>query len=391
MLGCDSLLKIGTLRFDRNELAGAFGDLGTFIPLVTALIIWNGLNPKGVLLSFGVLYIFVGLVFRVPIAVQPMKAIAAIMITQALQPSLLFPAGIMIGIIFIVLALSGAIDLISRVTPRSVIRGIQLGLGINLISIAFSFMQRDYPNGWILSVMGVAAVITLFKSKRFPPALVLLATGAGFSLFNGFSFKGIANNRQLDFPIISPPANINFMQAVLLLVIPQIPLTISNAILATSLLSQEYFPERKISARQLALSHGVMNLVAAFLGGVPVCHGAGGLAGHYRFGARSGGALLIIGVFMLVLGLFSNDGFIMQTLSLIPSAILGVLLFFTGLELAFTVKDTFSDKNDFIFALFVAALSVAFQYGYSLGLAGGIFLTYLKEKHCRRKHFELKR
>jgi MFS superfamily sulfate permease-like transporter len=382
------LLKIGSLQFDRNELAGAFGDLGTFIPLVAALIIQNGLDPKGVFLSFGLLYIYTALVFRVPIAVQPMKAIAIIMITQALQPSLLIGAGILIGIAFIVLAFSRTIHLINSVTPRSVVRGVQLGLGLNLILTAFRFMQ----NGWVLSIIGVFAVLVLFKNKRLPPALVLLAIGVSFSIFNGFPLEVFANNVKFDFPKIYAPANNDFVQALLVLVVPQIPLTISNAILATSLLCQDYFPDRRdISIKRLALSHGVMNLIAVLLGGIPVCHGAGGLAGHYRFGARSGGALVIIGVFMLVLGLLYSNA-IVQILSLFPFAILGVMLLFTGFELTLTIKDKFLSKSDRFVALFVATLSIIVQYGYALGFVGGIVLAHLISNmpSCKRLRLEVK-
>jgi len=383
------LLKISSLQFDRNELAGAIGDLGTFIPLVTALIIWNGLDPKGIFFSFGLLYIYTALVFRVPIAVQPMKAIAAIMVTEALQPSSLFGAGILIGVVFMILAFSGAVNLINRVTPRSVVRGIQLGLGFNLILIAFMFMQRDYINGWILSIVGVIAVLALFKSKKFPPALALLVIGVGLSVFDGFPFEVFANHLRFDFPIVSAPANIDFVQAGLVLVIPQIPLTIGNAILATSLLCQDYFPKRKdISIRRLTLSHGIMNLISALLGGIPVCHGAGGLASHHRFGARTGGALVIIGVFMLALGLFYSNA-VVQILSLFPFAILGVLLFFSGLELTLTIRDESLSKSDLFVALFVAALSIAVQYGYALGLVGGVVLAYLIRKISSRRHLRL--
>jgi len=385
------LLKIGSLQFDRNELAGAFGDLGTFIPLVAALIIQNGLDPKGVFLSFGLLYIYTALVFRVPIAVQPMKAIATIMITQALQPSLLIGAGILIGIVFIILAFSGAIHIIDSVTPRSVVRGIQLGLGLNLILTAFRFMQKDV-NGWILSIIGVFAVLVLFKNKKLPPALVLLAMGVSFSVFNGFPLEVFANNVKIDFPTIFAPANNDFVQTLLVLVIPQIPLTISNAILATLLLCQDYFPERKnVSIKRLALSHGVMNLIAVLLSGIPVCHGAGGLAAHYRFGARSGGALVVIGVFMLVLGLLYSNA-IVQILSLFPFAILGVMLLFTGFELTLTIKDKFLSKSDRFVTLFVATLSIIVQYGYALGFVGGIVLAHLISNmpSCKRLRLEVK-
>jgi len=220
--------------------------------------------------------------------------------------------------------------------------------------------------------------------KKLPTTPVLLVIGVSFSIFNGFPFEVFANNKKSDFPIIFTPANIDFVQAGLLLVGPQIPLTISNAILATSLLCQDYFPERKnISIKRLALSHGAMNLIAVLLGGIPVCHGAGGLAGHYRFGARSGGALVIIGVFMTVVGLLDSNALV-KILSLFPFAILGVLLLFAGFELTLTIKDKFLSKSDRFVALFVATLSIIVPYGYTLGLIGGIVLAHLVSNFYRK-------
>jgi len=365
------------LKFDRNELAGAFGDLGTFIPLVTALVIINGLDPKGIFLSFGLLYMYSGLVFGIPVPVQPMKAMASIMITEVLSPSLFFGAGLVVGVFFLILSITNGIELIHRLTPKSVVRGIQLGLGLNLILVAFKFMQKDYMIGWILSIVGVFVVSIFLKSRRFPSALLLLSIGIGFSIYNGFPLRIFAENINIAFPRSSLPTSADLVQGTLLLAIPQIPLTIGNAILATSLLSQDYFKEKNsASVRRLTFSHGFMNLVAVLLGGIPVCHGAGGLSGHYRFGARTGGAMIIIGVILAILGIFYGNA-IVQALSLLPFSILGVLLFFSGLELSLTVKDVALNKGELFVALFVAGISIGVQYGYVLGLVGGVVLAHL--------------
>jgi len=372
-----------SLRLDRNELAGAFGDLGTFIPLVTALIILNGLDPKSIFLTFGLLYMYSGLVFGMPLPVQPMKAMASIMITEMYSPAFLLGAGLVTGVFFLILSLTNGIAFIHRFTPKSVVRGIQLGLGLNLILVAFRFMQKEYLIGWILSLVGVIVVLVFLRSRRFPSALILLSIGVGFSVFDGFQLEVFANSISIGFPTFNLPSTVDIVQGTILLALPQIPLTIGNAILATSLLSQDYFKEKsRASVRRLTFSHGFMNLIAALLGGIPVCHGAGGLSGHYRFGARTGGAMVIIGVILVTLGVFYGNA-IVQVLSLLPFSILGVLLFFSGLELAFAVRDVTLNRRELFVALFVAAVSVGIQYGYVLGLVGGVILARLIQN--RRK------
>mgnify|MGYP005839558445 CR=1 FL=1 len=184
------------------------------------MIIRNGIDPKGVFLSFGLVCTYTALVFRVPIAVQPKKAVTAIMIIQAFQPSFLIGAGILIGIVLIILAFSGAVDLIYKVTPRSVVRGIQLGLSLNLILIAFMSMQSDGTNGWISSIIGVVAVLILSNNKKFPSCLALFGIEVGFSIFNGFPLEVSANNIRFELPTVYASANIDFTQAGLVLVVP---------------------------------------------------------------------------------------------------------------------------------------------------------------------------
>jgi len=374
-----------SLRFDRNELAGAFGDLGTFIPLVTVLVVLNGLDPKGIFLSFGLLYVYSGLVFGIPLPVQPMKATASIMITEMYSPTFLLGAGLVVGVFFLVLSLTNGIALINRIIHKSVVRGIQLGLGLNLILVAFRFMQKDQLAGWILSFVGVVVVLIFLKSRRFPSALILLSIGVGFSFLGGFPLRVFIENVSLGLPSPVLPSATDIMQGTVLLGLPQIPLTVGNAILATSLLSYDYFGEKKaVSVRRLSFSHGFMNLVAVLLGGIPVCHGAGGLSGHFRFGARTGGAMIIIGVIFAALGIFYG-GAIVQVLSLLPFSVLGVLLLFSGLELSFAVRDVTLRKSDVAVALFVAGVSIVFQYGYVLGLVGGVVLAHLVKKIVLRK------
>ena len=376
-------------KFNRHELAGAFGDLGTLVPLVTAMIIINKVNAKGLFLSFGLLYIYSGLFFGLPVSVQPMKFIATIMITENLSPSYLLGAGLFVGVFYIMLALTNAISLISRITPKAVIKGIQFGLGLNLLLLAMQFMLGDGLFGWILSIVGVAIVLILINGKRLPPALLLLPLGISFSMiYNNFPFGIFTTGIEIGLPQFSVPTVSDITQGALLLAIPQIPLTLSNAILATSELSRDFFGKKKqVSTRRLSISHGFMNLVSVALGGIPVCHGAGGMAGHYRFGARTGGAMIIIGTAFTLLSIFYGDA-IYQILSLIPFSILGVLLLFSGIELVKTVKGIIPQKTDFLIALLVGLTTIIFRYGYYgyvIALVGGILLFYIIKNFERFK------
>jgi len=132
---------------------------------------------------------------------------------------------------------------------------------------------------------------------------------------------------------------------VVVLGLPQAALTLGNAIVATVAENNALFPDRRITVRTVAIDHGIMNLVGTSLGGVPMCHGAGGLAGHVRFGARTGGAVIMLGVFILFVALFLADS-VAVLFKLFPASLLGVILLFGGLELAAGAHDEGRGKED---------------------------------------------
>jgi MFS superfamily sulfate permease-like transporter len=242
------------------------------------------------------------------------------------------------------------------------------------------------PLNWILTLVGIIIVLILFRNRRFPAALILLLFGVGMSLLNGFPINLLFEGIDINLPSITIPLFENVVVGAVLLAIPQIPLTIGNSIFATKSIFQILFPNRKpVSTKKISLSVGVMNVISAFLGGIPVCHGAGGLAGHYRFGARTGGALVIIGSVLAVLGILYGDA-IMYIFNLIPLSILGVLLFFAGLELMLAINDVdFKRKNDVFIMLFVAALAIGVgRYGFVIALIGGVLLAYASRKKLFR-------
>src|SRR5882757_11412267 len=86
-----------------QECSGACGDLGTFIPHVIGAMTVAGLAPAGVLFGFGAFLISTGLFYGLPLPVQPMKAVSAVILTDGLRPGEVAAAGMMLGVIFLVL------------------------------------------------------------------------------------------------------------------------------------------------------------------------------------------------------------------------------------------------------------------------------------------------
>ena len=154
------------MRFDRNEFAGAFGDIGTDVPLPIGMALAAKLDGTSVLVMFGVMQILTGIGYRMPMPVQPLKAMAAIVIAQQASAATLYGAGLAIGVVMLLLATTGLLDWMTRVVPKSVVRGIQLDLGLQLASIALGkFVQSDGASGYALA--GAAFLI-----MRQPPLSV---------------------------------------------------------------------------------------------------------------------------------------------------------------------------------------------------------------------------
>jgi MFS superfamily sulfate permease-like transporter len=337
-------VTLGGNRFDRSELAGAFGDLGTLVPFVVGYITIARLDPQGVLLGFGLLALATGLYFRTPMPVQPMKAIATVAVTQPqmVTPGAIFAAAVVTGVFWLGMGMSGAVSWLAALTSRPVVRGIVLGLGLSFILEGVSLMQR----GPLVAVPAVLLTFLLLSQPRVPAMLVLLAYGAAVALTLDPTLMRDLGSLAPSFrlPALQVPS-LSWREVVtgaLVLAVPQTALTLGNAVIATAEEHNALFPLRPISVRLLALDHGLMNLIAAPLGGVPMCRGAGGMAGHVRFGAHTGGAIVILGVILLAGALFFSDS-VATLFRLFPLPVLGVILFFGGIELAVGINgDTFS-------------------------------------------------
>ncbi len=377
------LTRSGSIRFDRNELSGAFGDIGTDLPLIVGMILAAGLHSSSVLVMFGLMQVATALAYRMPMPVQPLKAVAVIVITQKIAPDVLYGGGLAIGLAMLALTFSGAIAWLARTVPRTVVRGLQLGLGLQLALLATrDYVQSDGTPGLILAAAAFVLVIVLWGNRKIPPALPVILLGVVYAL--AFKVTGRTFTDAIGFtvPQIKPVSLDAILAGFLLLAIPQIPLSLGNSILATRQIADDLFPGNAITIRKLSVTYGLMNLVNPFLGGVPTCHGSGGLVGHYTFGARTGGSIIIYGSIFLILGLFFASGFA-QVVQIFPLPVLGVLLFFEGGVLMSAIRDQASDRRSFLIVIITGLIAVGLPYGYAIGLIVGTLLSFLRLDHGR--------
>jgi hypothetical protein len=344
-------------RYDKMEWAGAFGDIGSLIPFVVAYITIVKIEPLGLLFMFGICLLAAGFYYRTPLPVQPMKAIGAAAIAGGISPAALFGSGLTTGLFWLVAGSTGAIRPIAKLATKPVVRGIMLGLGLSFMVDGVHRMQ----SAPILA--GIALVVTylLLTNPTFPAMFVLLLIGVGSApIMNPAILHELAKiHIGFKLPVFALPSITwnDLVVGTLLFTIPQIPLTLGNAVIAIVAENNELFPDRQVTERKIAVSQGIMNLVSPLFGGIPMCHGAGGMAGHVRFGAKTGGALVILGSMLVLIALFFSDS-VAIIFKIFPNAILGVILFFAGSELAIVVKDIGDKKADFYVMLIVAAFAM---------------------------------
>ena len=386
-------------RFNRREFAGALGDLGTILPIALGMILVNGLSAAGLFFSVGLFYIITGVYFKITVPVQPMKVIGAYAIATMMSMEQVMASSLLMALFLLVIGLSGTINVIGKYAPKSVIRGVQLSTGMLLMSqgvkmvVGTAKIQQVYdmaepylkvqslgsfPIGIVIGTAGVILTLLLLDNKRLPAGLVVVGTGLFIGLLMG--------NKEAIMPVqpgfypppwmpFDFPVTADFTFAVFALVLPQIPMTVGNAVIANKDLAVSYFGEksRKMTYKSLCLSMAAGNLISFFTGGMPLCHGAGGLGAHYRFGARTAGSNLMIGTLLIILVLLLGDG-ILSLLSLLPLSILGVLLIFAGSQLAMTILDMTGTKNMFVV---VAMLAVTLAVNLTAGFAVGLVLANL--------------
>jgi hypothetical protein len=368
------VIKIKSFEFSSRELAGSMGDLGVLIPFAIGYMSVCGLNPAGFLVMMGLANIATGIAYRLPMPIEPMKVIAIAAIAQHWTPSMIYASGFSMGIIWLFFALTGIVGWLGRVTPTSVIRGIQITLGVLLVVEAYKLLSTS----WILGITATILAVILRQNRYAPAALVLMALGILIVLVKG------------EFRLVAPPGfNLppltgfhpgELWQTLLLAGFAQIPLTVTNATIATSSLIRTYWPDRNVTERRLSLNQGLMNMIVPFFGGMPMCHGAGGLAGQYYFGARTGGTNIIEGLFEIALGLFLATS-VAGLFTVFPQAIIGAMMLLVGFELTRFVKNMRTAEDLLPMAVTVAvSLATNMAYGFVAGIAASRLTRYILGK-----------
>lgn len=363
-------------RYDKMEWAGAFGDLGTLIPFAVAYITIVKVDPLGLLFMFGICLLAAGFYYRTPIPIQPMKAIGAAAIAGGMSPAALFGSGLTTGVFWLLAGATGAIRPIAKLATKPVVRGIMLGLGLSFLVDGINRMKTAPL------LAGLALVLTFYflTHPKIPAMFILLLIGVGSAVM--LNPQLLSDLARIDLRFRLPPFGLpavtwnDIVMGTVLFTIPQIPLTLGNAVIAITAENNELFPERKVTEKKIAVSQGIMNIASPFFGGIPMCHGAGGMAGHIRFGAKTGGALVILGTLLIVIALFFSDS-VATIFAAFPNAILGVILFFAGSELALVVRDIGERKADFYVMLMVAAFAM-----WNMGVA---FVVGVVLDRCLRK------
>ena len=353
-LAGDESPSLPRFAWNRQEVSGAVGDLGTFLPHIIGAVTVAGMAPTGVLSSFGLFYLMAGLFYGVPMGVQPMKAASAVLLIVPMTPLQVAGAGIVIGAVFFLIGVTGLVSRLAAAIPATVAAGIQLGLGLSLAGLGVRLLQEQLWLGLLISVV----TVLLLGNQRLPAALVAVGLGIVLAQVTGTGAPLPHLTLGIHLPSLVRPTWNDVLRGTELAVLPQIPLTLTNAVVATAAVTRQLLPQRsaRVTERNLAITTGLGNLIAAPFGGYPMCHGAGGIAGHYRFGARTGAAPVLIGIAFLAMGILLGDS-AFALLALVPPAVLGSLLFFSGIELAVSSAPQRFSGRDLFPLLVVAALS----------------------------------
>lgn len=374
------------VRLDRRELAGAVADLGVLVPIATALIVVNGLSPTAVLVPAGLLYLVAAATYRLPVPVQPLKAFGAIAIAKGLGADVIAAGALLMGGAFTILGRTGLIDLAARAFPRPLVRGVQMTVGLLLMKIAWGLVadppkafRADALDPGLAIPLAAGCLVGALALRRRPVALVLVAAGVGVAMARTAGGLTLGPS-----PVaLAHPSGHDLLTALTVLVVPQLPLTFANSCVATADAAHRYFgaAARRVTPGRLATTLGVANLLSGAIGGMPVCHGAGGMTAHRAFGARSAGAPLAIGTLLLALAVFLGAG-LAVLLAAFPLTILAGLLAAAGVLHLMLLRDL-RGLPSWALALLVGGLGIAVNL--ALALAVGLVLWWVPALVARRR------
>jgi MFS superfamily sulfate permease-like transporter len=368
-----------TVAISWNEVTGAVGDSLTVLPLVVAVGVLTDLSLAVALGWFGVCQVVWGLHYGVPVSVEPMKALAALLLAGTVTTDEFRLAGLAVGTVLLVVGATGTLGRIGGYVGTPVVRGVQFGVALVLLETGIRLGLGDprlaglavvVAGGLIalgrgnlagLAVLAVGGLVAVRSTGGLVPALAGGLSAPDLHLLVP-SLDAVTARTLASFTLPTTGMSVAAAEATL----AQVAMTVGNAALAASVLLDDYF-DREISADDLSVSMGLMNLVAVPFGALPMCHGSGGIAGKYAFGARTAGANVVLGV-----GYLAVAAGAVGLVTAYPVPMLGVLLAFVALRLGRTsLRETGAVPLVLAVGLvgLIVNLGVAFVFGAVVHLA----------------------
>ena len=272
-----------------------------------------------------------GIIYRMPMPVQPLKAMAAIVIAQKIPGATLYGGGLAIGILMLIPRWSPELlAWLARVIPVAVVRGVQFGLGLQLALLAGrDFISTGGLPGWVLAAAGIRAgsspVGQTGACRRRWRSLGWAWRTRRCLISNGPRWQTALAGK---LPQPAVPSWQGVWVGLLVLAIPQLPLSLGNSLFATERLAKDLFPDRAPTICKIGLTYSLMNLgLAIFRRRASVPRQRWNGRALRAFGARTGGSVVIYGSCFILTGLLFSGSFD-QIVHLFPRSILGVLLFF---------------------------------------------------------------
>jgi len=365
-------------KFGRNEWSGALGDLGTMLPLAFALMVYNGFPPARLFFLWGVAYVVTGYFYKVPVSIQPLKAMSVIAIAGGFSPQQLSSTAVFYGALMVILALSGAIGFLQRLFSQALVRGVQLGIGFILAQKAIQLVldrgllihYESLPIWWSVSLLLAAAFLLFRVQVKWQALLTLALIGVSIFVVKMFGFDPIEQMTSAPLQWTSPDFTF-LLSALWLLMLPQLPLTLGNAVFAANDACHVLWGQQanRVTPKRLSLSIGLSDIFIGLLGGFPICHGAGGMGAHARFGARTGGATMILGGLFILCSLFPGA---VSLLFYIPVPVLGALLLANSWQMVLLFT-RLEQEEDMAVAILVGVVSF-FTRNLTIALVAGFVL-----------------
>lgn len=363
------MVRVGDFDFGLKEFAGALADFGPLNPFLIGYVALLGLDPFGLFFAMGLTNVILGLVYRLPLPVEAKKAIGAVALSERWRPSQIYLSGTLTGIAWLFLSLSRLVRRAARATPTCVVRGVQLGLMLILLKESLHFMWT----GVALTIASIVLVILLLKNEVMPSGIAIFLLGLTVAFLSN---PDLSIKLGFHVPQVFIPSMDDLTVGLLSVVVAQIVLTFSNAVMATCLAVNERFPRKRMTEENLAMNMGWMNTIFSFFGGAPMCHGAGGFSSQYFFGARTGGAMVMEGTVELLLALFLADS-VVAIFAGFPLSVIGVMLLFACIELG---KSVFRVRGK-AEAIVTAVIGIAsFLTNLAVGFFSGMVIYYTVER-----------